>query len=778
MPSAPPWRTVAPLGVGLLALALGAACTGSDEAHVDRRGERVLPSTLRPNLEPLLYPGETIPEETRTWIPFPEDILSWSPKGKPCRTVEEDGRRVLKADRGEEGLLLDIRGEFHSAHVNRIQVRGVFRSAHKVTIRLEGPDGFFHRDPTLRTRGQEKEQTVSFDLPKLVGRNIPFDRLLVHVGGTTGSRFQLNAIDLVRKPRHSFLPAPGEEPAATDAAGHSRRAVGLVPARGARCEFDAVRGAQFSCALLSPRHLGPKSGQPLVSIILSSQDGPTQTLEAQLTLHPPTWTVPSCSLDPWAGSRVQVDFQYTSNLKNPGVIALAEVEVWHPLDSPPCVLLVSSDTHRSDHVGAAQAGVDIQTPSLDGLARKGLLFEDCWASTNVTSPSHVALMTGRHPRDTRLINNIDRLSLDAATLAEVYQRAGWKTLAVVSVRHLGPLGTDLGQGFDQLVYPQADPWPAVHAVDLIEEWFEAYPDRPLFVFLHLFDAHHPYAPPKSHDRMYYPTGVDPADPSLPALKVRPPYIPGDILSAGIRDLDFPRAQYRAEISYLDNQLGRLLKRERIQAGLIAVTADHGEILEKAGSYFNHGELFPDTLHVPLILAGDLVPEEYRGERVGIPVDHLNLGRTLLDLSGLGGADFPGSNFLRAAKSGSAGNKALDLFAISAHGYSASIRRGRWFLLLHMQTHKGNLVVERVKHTIELYDLESDPECLEDVAGEQAEQAKILRATLVGWLAEASTEHLSEQKQTSEAEIAQLEAMGYATEATVVTDEPWYTPDEK
>ena len=773
-----PWRNAALLGLAMVALGLGAACTGGDDASIDRPSARAFPETLRPSLEPLLYPGDAIPEETRTRTPFPEDILSWSPKGKPCRTVEEDGRRILKAAPGEEGLLLDIPGEFHSAHVNRIQIHGVFPSAHKVTIQLEGEGGFFHRDPTMRTRGQEEEQTVTFDLPKLIGRNIPFDRLLVHVGGTTDSSFHLNAIDLVHKPRHSFLPAPGEEPASTNAAGYSRPAVGLVPARGARCEFDAVLGARFTCALLAPVHLGPKGGRPRISITLSGEGGGTKVLEAQMTLNPPTWMTPSCSLDPWAGSKVQVEFRYISGQRDPGVIALAEVEVWRPLKSPPCVLLVSSDTHRSDHLGAARKGVDIQTPVLDALARDGVLYEDCWASTNVTSPSHVSLMTGHHPRDTRLINNVDRLSSDAATLAEIYQKAGWKTLGVVSVRHLGPLGTDLGQGFDQFIYPQADPWPAGHAVDLVEAWVEAHPGRPLFIFLHLFDAHHPYSPPESHDRMYYPAGADPTDPSLPALQVQPPYIPGDIVDAGIRDLEFPSAQYRAEISYLDSELGRLFERERIQSGLIAVTADHGEILEKAGSYFNHGELFPDTLHVPLILGGRLLPEDFRGARVSHPVDHLDLGRTLLDMSGLGSADFPGSNLLRGAESESSPQATVDLFAISAHGRSASIRRGHWFLLLHLTTHKGNLVVERVKHAIELYDLESDPECLEDLAVVQAEQAGILRAALVNWLADASTEHLSEQKQTSEAEIAQLEAMGYASEETVLGDNPWYDPDER
>jgi arylsulfatase A-like enzyme len=771
-----PWKNTALPGLALLALSLGSACAPTDEGNGQDPQAAVRPNTLRPTLEPLPRSGQSLPEETLTRIPFPEDIQAWSPKGKICTIGEKHGQRVLRAGRGEESLLLTIPGDFHSARANLIQVRGVFRKTHKVTIQLQGADGRVHREPTVRTRGLAEEQTITFELEKLVGRNVPFDRMFLHIDGSANGRFQIHAIELVYRPRHLFLPIPGEAPAPIDSAGHSRRAVGLVPARGARCELDAERGARFSCALLAPVHLGPKGGQPLVTVTLSAEGGPTQTLEAQMDLKSPGWVVLGCALDPWAGSRVRVEFQYTCEHREPGVIALAGVEVWRPMDSPPCVLFISSDTHRADHVGSAGAGVEIRTPQLDAVARAGVMFEDCWASTNVTSPSHVALMTGRHPRDTRLITNFERLSPDAETLAEIYQRAGWKTLAVVSVRHLGPRGTDLGQGFDEMVSPLADPWPAGHAVDIIEGWLDAHPDRPLFIFLHLFDAHHPYQPPPSHDRMYYPADADPADPSLPELQTREPFIPAYILRAGIRDLAFPRAQYRAVITYLDSQLERLFSRQRVQDGLIAITADHGEILEKAGSYFNHGELFPDTLHVPLILGGARVPEEYRGVRVGDPVDHLNLGRTLLDLSGLGSAEFPGSNLLAAADPASNGARDLDLYAISAHGFSASIRRGRWFLLLHMQTHQGNLVRERVRHTVELYDLQSDPECLQDLAATRDKQAQILRAALISWLAEASSEHLSVQRQTSEAEIAQLEAMGYANEETVVADEPWYDPD--
>ena len=50
--------------------------------------------------------------------------------------------------------------------------------------------------------------------------------------------------------------------------------------------------------------------------------------------------------------------------------------------------------------------------SLEPAAR-GVIFDDCYATTNVTSPSHVALMTAQHPRDTRVVSNTGRMSADA-----------------------------------------------------------------------------------------------------------------------------------------------------------------------------------------------------------------------------------------------------------------------------------------------------------------------------------------------------------------------------
>jgi hypothetical protein len=64
---------------------------------------------------------------------------------------------------------------------------------------------------------------------------------------------------------------------------------------------------------------------------------------------------------------------------------------------PRTVLLITSDTHRADHLACAEQGVEIATPNLDALAVEGTRFADCWSTTTVTTPSHVAILTGRSP---------------------------------------------------------------------------------------------------------------------------------------------------------------------------------------------------------------------------------------------------------------------------------------------------------------------------------------------------------------------------------------------
>ena len=120
--------------------------------------------------------------------------------------------------------------------------------------------------------------------------------------------------------------------------------------------------------------------------------------------------------------------------------------------------------------------------------------------------------------------------------------------------------------------------------------------KPLFLWLHLFDAHTPYAPPAPFDRAYYPKEKDPFAAELPAPDLDPRLFPTNM--PGLKDLEYPASQYRGEVSYLDAELARLFAVPRIARGIVAFTADHGESFGAHGVWWEHAELYPETIHVP------------------------------------------------------------------------------------------------------------------------------------------------------------------------------------
>jgi hypothetical protein len=96
-----------------------------------------------------------------------------------------------------------------------------------------------------------------------------------------------------------------------------------------------------------------------------------------------------------------------------------------------------------------------------------------------------------------------------------------------------------------------------------------------------------------------------------------------------------RASYRAELAFMDAQLGRLfaLLREHglWEEALVAVVADHGELLGEGG-WWGHGyRLDPALVEVPLLVKW---PRQRRGERRSGVVSQVDLFPTLLAAAGL------------------------------------------------------------------------------------------------------------------------------------------------
>ncbi|MDP6410177.1 MAG: sulfatase [Planctomycetota bacterium] len=466
--------------------------------------------------------------------------------------------------------------------------------------------------------------------------------------------------------------------------------------------------------------------------------------------QPARWRSESIDLDAWIGRRVRASFELV-DASEQTLCLLAAPHLVQSRAEAPTVLLVTSDTHRADHVGYVAGEDALETKAIDALAREGVAFLDAVSSANNTTPSHAALLTGLPPRDTGLVANRERLAEEASTLAEAFRDRGFATLAAVSAAPVKYQSSGLGQGFDRYSIPgHSASRPADETVDRALAALEEYAGAPVFLWVHLFDAHGPYEPPGDLQALYYAEDRDPFD--IGRRRANRRFAPAWDFT--ITDPDYTEALYKGEITFLDRQLSRLLSVERVREGVTAFTADHGEVLRYGRDrFFDHSGLSWSTLAVPLILRA---PGLAAGTTRTDPVRQIDVGRTLLDLAGLGTVPFPGRSLL--------GEEGGPRFAIEANGISAAIISDAWMLRLFLRAvppKRGNPGGDL--HAIEFFDLGSDPFCLEDVAGEHAQRSARLRSVLVRWLGEASEQTLVTSTFAPDAEVErQLAALGYVS----------------
>ena len=114
----------------------------------------------------------------------------------------------------------------------------------------------------------------------------------------------------------------------------------------------------------------------------------------------------------------------------------------------------------------------------------------------------------------------------------------------------------------------------------------------------------------------------------------------------------------------------------------------------------------------------------QGQRLEYGVQQIDVGRTLLDLSGLGAATFPGHNLL-------APRDEAPRFVLGNKTRLASVRLGRWHLTLQLFPVPAEWN-EPHQHPLELYDLEVDRTETTDLARRDPERVARMAALYEAW----------------------------------------------
>ncbi len=402
--------------------------------------------------------------------------------------------------------------------------------------------------------------------------------------------------------------------------------------------------------------------------------------------------------------------------------------------APLGVIFVTVDTLRADYL-SSYGHARVLTPGFDRVASGGVLFSQAISQSTTTTPSHASMFTSLYLQDHNVYSNFEALGNAPRTLGELFAGRGFRTFSIANMRHLNPEVSNLGQGIQTFVkssnFRRADA-----TIDTFLEWLDEGGEVPFYAWVHFADVHTPYQPPPPYDRFYYDD--DERDPAKRSLKRIWPFLPEHMSDHpfflqwldGITDVEWVFAQYQGAVTYVDDEIGRLVdsleERDLLHRTVIVLTADHGEALGEHDMYFVHTGLYEPTVHVPLIT---YFPGAGRqGVQVSEVVELVDIFPTLLEFF-----DIPPPHNMRGRSLWPLirGEVPPERIAFSEHagGNQVSLRSNRYKYVRHLRNNRLQPSYPFIEGKEELYDLKKDPSERTDLSTHLPSVVRLFRQEL-------------------------------------------------
>lgn len=325
----------------------------------------------------------------------------------------------------------------------------------------------------------------------------------------------------------------------------------------------------------------------------------------------------------------------------------------------PNIVIIHTDEHNFRTLGCYREclqneqafpwGKDavVETPNIDYLARHGVMFTRCYATSPVSSPSRASFMTGLYPQNNGVWTNDMVLSENTETFGESLRKNGYAT-GYFGKLHINGKGRpewhpERDYGFTENTYmynrghwkkiedtpdgpvfrtssdvksTDEETFPTDYFTNQAIKFINRQKDNPFCCMLCFPDPHSANLVRPPYDIMYNHIDFKEPATALADTTGRPAWSHGNNLSA---DQPEDMAQYFGMIKCIDDNVGKILK-ALDDAGIlnntiIVFTSDHGDMCRQHG-LINKGVPLDDSARIPFIISYPA------GMREGIRVENV------------------------------------------------------------------------------------------------------------------------------------------------------------
>ena len=340
-------------------------------------------------------------------------------------------------------------------------------------------------------------------------------------------------------------------------------------------------------------------------------------------------------LTPFAKKKIKLTF-ITEKPEGSESIALSfwsNPVIYQSISESSKIILISLDTLRADHLGCY--GYNRATsPNIDDFANDSVLFENVYAQSPWTLPSHISMLFSLNSANHQVYYDNQKIDSSLPSLASHLKNHGYLTYAFTGGGYVSSL-YGFSKGFDWYdepvggKYAPLDINEAEKLFNNTSGWLKNNQNKQFFLFLHTYQTHGPYNCPSPWNEMFLDNNSTWKKLNLKALLETKGndklFTPEEIQN--IIDL------YDGEIRYTDEMLIKpllsLLKETGIyNDSLIIITSDHGEEFFDHKGWLHGHNLYDEQIRVPLLIK--FPHSEFKGKKIKTKCRLIDIMPTVLE----------------------------------------------------------------------------------------------------------------------------------------------------